>query len=304
MLVQNRIESGPAPAHLELGISGPMVLAGVDVAEAVVVAEQAGSMAYGLTHKPSFLRGGQRVIDGIGQIVRYGTAAQYIEPVVDEMARNGENPTLGIQADMGTLRAALRDEIAAQRPDLNPTEAARKASALDIARGIGSLLPRVVDGSRPDALPTTRIRAALHTAHVTGLLSLKKVVEYPGGETFIGKFGIGRNVPNDQLMAAAAPELLQLLGFESSDPLMQGAVAHPERLLRFFARGRTRRTTEILPDFLARLPRILQSGAPLSAVMKPALTELRKSGIGPGELAELQGSYDRWWSHGLLEDED
>ncbi len=254
-------------------------LMGVQLGPLVVAAEHADRLNWGAAGRYS--RHAQSTIRSVDKAIRWGEAAMMAEPVLDAMAASPD-PNEPIRQEMETVRSAIRAEVAAQP----------QADSMAVARGLGSVVRRVVDREDPEALDTPILRTGLDILQLfKPNLTAQRIGAWPTGQTTFRKFGLHKTVDNERLLAAGAPEILAALGFAPEDPLMRAAQSNPQSFLRFAAGRKLDAVQTEIPQIIEQLPQVLQTAAYLRGVLKPVIQGMRASRVDTPALARQHAAY-------------
>lgn len=269
----------------------PVTFLGIDVDQLVRTAESGGMIAFGLTNNYGFYQNGQDVLNHLDRVARYAEVLPHVGPVLDSINAH-PNPNQAFADELGVVRSALWREVAARHPGQTLEQAGRSSSALEVAQCLGAVVGRLVQRDGPDALPTPNLRAALDIRYILSGQSPEALTAQFTGRRTLRKGFLKITVDNDKLVAAAAPEILDALGFSPEDPLVQGATEHPEWTRRF-AGKRLRYYYRHRQEFFNSLPNILQTGTMLREIYSPVMSALEASNMDRAALRRLRLAYER-----------
>ncbi len=256
-------------------------LMGVQLGPLVLAAEHADRLNWDAAGR--FSRHAETTIGSVDKAILWGQAAMLAEPVLDAMAAYPD-PNEPIRRELETVRGAIRAEVAAQP----------QADSMVVARGLGSVVRRVIDRQDPEALDTPILRTGFDILQLfKPQMTAQRIGAWPTGQTTFRKFGFRKTIDNERLLAAGAPEILTALGFAPEDPLMQAARSNPQSFLRSVAGKKLDAVQREVPQIIEQLPRILRTAVFLRGVLKPAVHGLRASRVDTPALARQHAAYHR-----------
>jgi hypothetical protein len=172
-------------------------------------------------------------------------AAPYVEAIGAY-----DNPAAQLGADLEEVRSAVETDLLAQNAEVDAAEAARSVTPGQIAHSIGSVLGRRLFAPQtdPQALRTPLLRdlAAVYARQRLGPEATPADI-------------LKDRLPSAMILKAAAPEILQALGFAPDHPMVVSADrgGFVRGAGKMFAGGKLSaitRTPELLRHVQATLP--------------------------------------------------
>jgi hypothetical protein len=190
----------------------PAEVLGVQIDPAIQAADVASGIAYSFGR---YVPDGWKIRDGARGVYKAQGALNRAAPYVDVMA-SYDNPGMQLGADLEEVRAAVETDLLAQNTGMDAEQAARSVTPAQVAASVGSVLGDRLFAplSDPDALrvPLLRDLGDAYARQASGRRD----------ETVAG-LPLRRFLPSSMVLKAAAPELLQALGFAPNHPMVLSA---------------------------------------------------------------------------------
>jgi hypothetical protein len=244
------------PENLNTG-RGPEIL-GIAVDPAMQVAEIANSIGaeFGFRSVPS----GWRVARGFRTLYRADNMINRAAPYV-EVLGSFEDPGEQLGADLAEIRDAVEASIVADNNHLDPEEARRSATPAQVSRAVGRLVSDQLfaDPSSPSSLKTPLLR---------GLADVRARQVFGRNDATATDLMRYSTLPSHMIRKAAAPELLQALGFDPEHPMVLSADRGG------FVRGLGRLVAGSKLDAITRVPELARH---VQAMLPKSGAELRQN---------------------------
>jgi hypothetical protein len=186
----------------------PQVM-GFSVDPAIHAAESANSMADAFGRSSP---DGWTVIRAVRGLAKAQRMAWRAAPYINALG-NCDSPGEQLGVEFEILRSAVEADLLAQNASLNPEEAARSVTPGQVAQSIGSVIGErlFAPESDPAALPTPLLR------------ELADIFVQQSGSKATPADVIKQTMPSNVILKAAAPEILQALGFSPNHPMVASA---------------------------------------------------------------------------------